>query len=219
MTMLTAKKPKIQQKQYVDQNPVEAITNIGSGVASSLNADLLGKGGSDFWRQVLGTEEGRSEQTGELQEGQELDLGSINKTQEQFANPDITPGIDYKREILRGSEYISKGQTKQLEQQIETIIIELKQLTASSKELEIEFKDIVVEQRVVKPGKYHQSFFEWMIIIIKTARMRVEDASSWLSAMHGKKGKKQQQNYWQMFKKHGTTFGLSNERVVATQTG
>ena len=92
-------------------------------------------------------------------------------------------------------------------------------LAASSKELEIQFKDVVVEQRIVKPGKYHQSFFEWMLIIVKTARMRVEDAGTWLSVMHGKKNKRHSQNYWQMFKKHGTTFGLSNERVVATQTG
>ena len=99
------------------------------------------------------------------------------------------------------------------------IIIELKRLAASSQELEIEFKDVVMTQNVVKPGKYHQGFFEWVLIVIRNARVRVEDAGAWLSVMHGKKGKKQQQNYWQMFKKHGTTFGLSNERVVATQTG
>jgi hypothetical protein len=46
--------------------------------------------------------------------------------------------------------------------------------------------------------------------------MTVEDSGAWLSAMSGKKGKK---TYWSEFKKHGTSFGMSNERSVATQTG
>jgi hypothetical protein len=82
--------------------------------------------------------------------------------------------------------------------------------------LQIEFKEVAIEQRIVNPGKYHTSFFEWVLSAIRIARMKVEDSGAWLSASKGKKAKK---DYWQMFKKHGTTFGLSNERVVATQTG
>jgi hypothetical protein len=55
-----------------------------------------------------------------------------------------------------------------------------------------------------------------MLTVIRGARMKVEDSGAWLSTMQGKKGKK---NYWAMFKKHGTSFGMSNERQVATQTG
>ena len=216
------KKTKQQNKNYVDQNPVEAVTRIGSGVAQSLGADLLRGGANDLWKQMLGeipqTPKSR-EKEGELIEGEEIDLSSTSKNQEHFANPDIAPGIDYRREILRGSERLNAVQTQSIEKQIEMILVELKQLATTSKELEIEFKDVVVEQRIVKPGKYHQSFLEWMVIIIRSARMRVENAGAWISVMHGKKSKKQQQGYWKMFEKHGTTFGLSNERVVATQTG
>src|SRR3989344_5698474 len=72
------------------------------------------------------------------------------------------------------------------------------------------------EQQIVNPGKYHVSFFEWVLLLVRQARMKVEDSSAWLGAFKSKKAKKQ---YWSMFKKHGTTFGLSNERVVSTQTG
>lgn len=207
MQLLSSKKPKTQTNQYVDQNPVEAIRNVGSGATQSF--------ASDFWEQMFGETNppagGEKKQTtsGELAEGQELDLESHS----------VEPGINYRREILHGDDRIVASESHAQKQRIEMIIVELKRLASSSKELEIQFKDVVVEQRITKPGKYHQGFFEWMLIIVRSARMRVEDAGAWLSAMHGKKNKKHSQNYWQMFKKHGTTFGLSNERVVATQTG
>ncbi len=211
------KKLKAQSQQHVDLNPVEAFTRIGGDVASSIGSDVLKAGSSDIWKQILGNYDGDKQQShGDLSVGQEIDLS--NQKRQEFK--DIAPGIDYRRDILYGSEKITKQQTRMLEEQIELLVMELKQLAQASQELQIEFKDVVVTQNVVKPGKYHQNFFEWMLIIIKTARMRVEDAGSWLKEMHGKKGKRQQQkNYWEMFKTHGTTFGLSNERVVATQTG
>ncbi len=218
MNPFATKKAKSQTKQYVDRNPVEAITNIGSGVMQSFGADLLKGGTTDMWNQFLGVEnkkENRHNEAGDLEEGQDLDLMSLEKNKKH----DVAPGIDYRREILYGSEKVASKENQVLIQQIEMIVVELKKLAASSQELQIVFKDVVVTQNVVKPGKYHQSFFEWVLIVVRSARMRVEDAGAWLAVMHGKKSKKQQQNYWHMFKKHGTTFGLSNERVVATQTG
>ena len=45
---------------------------------------------------------------------------------------------------------------------------------------------------------------------------KVEDSGAWLGKVQGKGAKK---GYWGMFKQHGTTFGLSGERSVATQVG
>ncbi len=216
MQLLGSRKPK-QGTQYVDENPVEAIRSIGGGAVKSFATDVVREGAGDFWKQLLGDYEGHKKpSTGDLHEGQDLVL---NKQQETEKHHDLEPGIDYRREILHGSERTASRESHAVRQQIEMIIVELKRLASSSKELEIQFKDIIVEQRIEKPGKYHQSFFEWMLIVIQSARMRIEDAGAWLQAMHSKKGKKHSQNYWQMFKKHGTTFGLSNERVIATQTG
>ncbi|HLD02068.1 MAG TPA: DUF5660 family protein, partial [Patescibacteria group bacterium] len=60
------------------------------------------------------------------------------------------------------------------------------------------------------------NFFEWMLSVIRIARMKVEDSGAWMAALSSKKKGK---GYWQMFKKHGTTFGMSHERNVSTQTG
>ena len=203
---MTDKKVKKQAKQYIDINPVEAIRDIGSGVAGSLADAAKGtfRGGLD---QILGFP---NKTSGDLQEGEELNLG---ETKKQIY---IEPALDYRREILHSEERIRQEDSRIIEVQIREIIVELKKLTGASKELQVQFKEVAVEQLPENPGKYHMAFFEWLLSTIKLARMRVEESANWLSMFSSKKKKRK---YWNMFKKHGTTFGLSNERVVATQTG
>lgn len=215
------KKAQRRKKQFVDQNPVENWKDVPAGVARSFINDVGKAGVSDLWNQLLagGGYEKQSfeQQTGELQEGEELSLAAAKK-QETKAPQEraVEPGIDYRRDVLYGERKIAQENTQVIEAKIQEIVIELKRLTASSKILQAEFKEITVEQRTEKPGKYHLSFFEWMLSVVRNARLKVEDAGAWLAATYAKKAKR---NYWAMFKKHGTTFGLSGERVVATQTG
>ena len=188
--MIFGKKTKTKQsKQYVDQNPIEAVTHIGSGVASSLSRDLLSGGANDFWKQMVGEATPQKQTHGDLQEGQEISLSSEQKDIAK-AMSEIAPGIDYRREILYGTEQLTKKETQILSQQIESIVMELKQLAAASKELETQFKDVVAPQRISKPGKYHQSFFSWILTMVQSARVRIEDAGMWISAMQNKKSKK-----------------------------
>ena len=86
----------------------------------------------------------------------------------------------------------------------------------TSQELQAQFKDVSLIEVPEDPGKYHLTFLEWILDTIRKARLKVEDSGAWLEAFYTKKAKR---GYWNMFKKHGTTFGLSGERVVSTQTG
>lgn len=205
-----AKKTKNQTKQYVDPNPVETFKNMGGAVAQPAGQNVLKESASDFWKQIVGERQALS---GDLQEGQDLQLPKLE------SRVDVEPGIDYRREIIHGDRRLAYGESQQLQTKIQEILVELKKLVSSSQELEIKYREVVVEQRIAKPGKYHESFFTWMLNIIRAARTQIESSGIWLASMHSKKNKKQSQKYWQMFKDHGTTFGLSNERVVATQTG
>lgn len=128
-----------------------------------------------------------------------------------------TAAIDYAGEILHAGERLRRRQENSIETKIEEIKIELKQLIATSKQLQTEFKDVVVEQKPNSVGVYHEAFFDWLLTMIHQVRIRVEDSSSWLQAMQSKSSKKK--GYWSMFKKHGTMFGMSGERAVATQVG
>src|SRR3989344_5629978 len=145
-------------------------------------------------------------------EQKEIDEAIQNEKKPQA----VEAGINYTAEIVHAQRRIAHQENQEMKAQIDQIVFELKHLAKSSTILEAEFREVVVEQRIEKPGKYHVSFFEWMLSVVKSARMRVEDSGAWLALF---KSKKKQRGYWQMFKKHGTSFGLSNERVVSTQTG
>lgn len=194
------KKQKKQAGKYVDLNPVEAIRDLGSSAVDQ----MFGVG--DY------SEKSKNKNaSGDLLEGQEIDL-----SRESTPSSYVEPAYDYRREIIHGETKIQQENSRIIQVQIQEIIIELKKLTSASNELKIEFKDATTAQLPVNAGKYHVSFFEWLLASIRTARMRVEESANWLSMFTSKKKKRQ---YWNMFKKHGTTFGLSNERVVSTQTG
>lgn len=208
-----AKKTK-SQVRYYDENQAEVIKGLGGSIAKSLTEDLAKEGISDLWKQMLGTESGQKKEKtakkGELQPGEELHLQKREQVQR------IEPGIDYAREFIQAEKIIIKKEQNEVKVQIQEILMELRKITKSSKELEIEFKDVTVETMPVNPGKFHLNFFEWVLSQLRRARMRIEDSAHWTSVI---KSKKSQRQYWHLFKKHGTSFGLSGERIVATQVG
>lgn len=213
-------KPKI--KKYGEKNSIETlkneVTGLGEGAVSSVKSDLLQDGMHDFWNQLLQTEKKINDLHGELNEGQELDVASLEGKSKHKV--DIDPGLEYGKEYTRGilhyQEQATRVESHEIKQQVEQIMVELKRLVDTSTVLEAQFQEVATEHVSVKAGKYHLNFFEWMLSVIRSAREKIDDSGAWLQAIASKKGKKQ---YWAMFKKHGTTFGLSNERVVATQTG
>lgn len=203
---MSANTKKKKNKSFFDDNPIEAVRDYGF-------FDQVKPSSNDFFDQLFGRNAYKAEKHhGELSEGEEFDVSALEGQKKH----DVEPGIDYRREILHSESIAATKESREMEQKISEIVAELRQLISASAELQTQFKHVAVEQRIEKPGKYHLNFFEWMLIVIKTARMRVEDSQNWLSMFASKK---KQKGYWQQFKKHGTTFGLSNERVVATQTG
>jgi hypothetical protein len=225
---------KFKPQLNIDQNPIEAVRDtfmsLGSSVVDSVKNDL-GKGIVEdvleqtlSWDKMLGTdvaERAKKTTSGDLVQGQEISLNKKKVDQkaekpQQEKRPHIEAGWDYTGEIIHSERRFAQTENRELSAKISEIIIELKRLTKSSKELEVTFKEITVEQKPVNPGKYHLNFFTWMLATIRSARMKVEDSKNWASLFSAKKVKKE---YWSLFKKHGTSFGLSGERTVATQTG
>lgn len=220
---------KFKPQVNIDQNPIEAVRDtfmsLGSSVVGSVKDDLTKGVMTDLWDQMLGTEIGKGspakQTSGDLTEGQEISLNKKKNDQksekaQEERKPRIEAAIDYTGEIIHAERRINQVQNRELEAKVQEIIIELRKLTKSSKELEVTFRDITVEQVPVKIGKYHLNFFEWMLSTIRSARQRIEDSGNWANVFASKKTKRE---YWSLFKKHGTSFGLSGERIVATQTG
>ena len=197
-------------RQTVDS--IEAIKELPKEVKNTLfdqaGKDLL----SDLWSQMLGAKEAHQTPSkgGDLKPGEEINL-------KQEVKAAVEPAINYAREIIHAEKQVEVEDQRETKARIQEILVEIKKITASSKELAIEFKDVEKLDTIpANAGKYHANFVEWVLSMIVTARKRVESAVSWTNAM---KSKKNQRQYWSLFKKHGTSFGLSGERVVATQVG
>ncbi len=213
---MKTKTQKQKHQNLVDQNPIEILKGVGSSVVDSVVDDFGKKSINSLWEQLLGAQNPQEEDqtSGDLEEGKIIDFSKKKREKEFLGN--VEPGLDYRREIIDITRRADRENTQILNAKISEILAELKKITAASAEIAIEFKEITVEQRIEQPGEYHVTFFQWMLSLVKSARQKIEDSSAWLSVM---KSKKSQRQYWNMFKKHGTTFGLSNERVIATQAG
>jgi len=214
---MTGKKAKQFDKNSIEavRNPFEDVVGI-KNLPREMVKQTVGeskKMASGFIEQLLGINGFKS--SGEMTPGQEIDL-SVKREKKEKVEKRVEAGIDYISEILHGEKRISRHEQAELNQRIDQLLGELHKLAQSSKSLEVEFKQVVVEQRPVMAGKYHVNFFEWLLSVVRAARIKVEESSSWLGAISGKKSKK---DYWGMAKKHGTSFSLSGERVVATQVG
>jgi hypothetical protein len=215
-------------------NPIETASNPDRGyvrselskTANSVKDQLTGTG-QDFISQLLGMDFGESEPQGkmggEMKAGEAIDFSTKRKSEKAQAKlqkperrSEILGGIDYRSEVIHGSERLSKHEASELDSRIQDILHELKRLIGSSSILKAEFAEISVVDKPLEAGKYYVNFFEWLLIEIKKIRMKVEDAGAWISVM---KSKKSLRKYGNMARKHGTSFTLANERTPATQTG
>lgn len=215
-------KPQKQKKPIRNwESPVEALKDFPGAVAQTAkdeSKNLM----RDAWNQFLSLEQDVQKLSGDLKAGESLDITQVEQTQiQEPAYPELErytqPGIDYHREFTAVRETrVVKEDTRQLQIRIDQILVELRKLTSSSQELAVQFEEVTMQEAPVDAGTYHLNFFEWVFSVIQKARERIEESQTWLSMF---KSKKKEKGYWNMFKKHGTTFGLSGERVVATQTG
>jgi len=203
-------------KQWNNANPLEAFKDIASDLRRGLTEDLLKGTASDFLsetEELLGLRP-RKRISGTLSPKETLDLTALEaKREDQEIRPE---------QIFRPQpeNFIFLQKEESIEQEIEFLLSEIKKeikrFDKATQKLESETTKVIIEEIPPNPGIYHINFFEWLLGLLKNIRQKVEDASVWLSVLQSRKTKK---GYWSMFKKQGTSFGLSSERVVATQTG
>ncbi|OGG08526.1 hypothetical protein A2154_04500 [Candidatus Gottesmanbacteria bacterium RBG_16_43_7] len=190
------KPPKKVQTQF-NTNVLEALKDLGSGVGKSMARDVTGPMANDMLASLFGTP---LKSSGELRPNQEVNIGQ-EQTYPQAPRAEI-----YRQPVADIVE-------RDLERQIASIRQELSQLIASVKKLDTQIEKAVSETPV-EPGVYHLNFFERLKNMILLLRQQVDNSSSWLAMFTTRK--KRRMGYWGMYKKHGTTFGLSSERNIAT---
>lgn len=190
------KKPVIP----VSDSVIESFRSVGSDVGKTLAKDVAGAIPQDVLSSLLGQQ---IPQKGELRMNQEIIFSS-----EESPSPTM-PSIEKPKSPI--VTLVEKG----IEQKIDAVRQDLKALAQSTKLFNSEVERAVSETPI-NPGIYHENYFEQLRSFIILMKTKIDDGRMWLQMWVSKK---QKQGFWGMYKKHGTKFGLSSERTVATQAG
>lgn len=206
---------KKKQKSTVNRNIIEAAKNIGSDVVQQVNTELVGGIAKSFTEQIGLTPRTSNQTSGEI------NLSSITNTGASSGEINLNktparPGIQHESNVITETAILIQKENAENQREIKQILEELKMLAVSVKSFEQEVAKVTLEAPPKNAGVYHKNFFEWVIKIIRDLRKKVNEGNTWLQVFHSKKKKR---GYWQMFKKHGTSFALSDERGIATSTG
>lgn len=213
-------------QQNFFQDSFETSGNEVVQQAKSLSKDAIRSMWEDFFKssakqtlpdQLLSTRSESSptvQQEAILQEGQEFSLIQSPEKKRVVT----TEHREYVRSLERPET--SKTQEAETNQRVELLQMEIKKLIKASKEMEMAFKHVSQQVTVTSSSetgsRYEINFLEWVLLTVRNARIRVEEGKNWLALFASKKG---QQQYWSQASKKGTSFMLSSERTVATQTG
>lgn len=214
-TLGATRKAPIKPKQHRNEGFIESLMGIGSTAFDSFKDDLIKPGATDIKTQIAGGEvhpKNSSHESGDLSEGAELDLAQIKQEVHKITEQ----GQDYVREIIHAGKNMGAENSREIQVKIQEILIEIKQLAKSAKEVQAQVEIISIEQTTQDKGAYHVSFLEQMLSFLRDARLNVDDSLAWFKALRSKKAARQ---YGALAKKHGASFMLSNERSAVTQTG
>lgn len=208
---------KLKKKPFISaDNPVEQLKDFGVGAVREVGAVP-----TDIFNTAL-EQIGLKPQRKQPLSG-EIELSSgVHKTNQEVDKKEIS--IDRKisqlQSVQRAEKEVFNAKQKVVEEQISKLLSELamevKKLETQTAELGRDVAKVTVESRPTKSGIYHLNFLDMVIVMLRDLRKRVGESRQWL-ALSTKK--KQQKGYWQMFKKHGTTFAMSEERAIASANG
>lgn len=190
---------KKKQPSHSQDTILEQLRDVGGSAVKSVKSDLVGGVASGVLSELF------SAKKKDLKPGEEVVIP-----------PQESPKLVF--ESKKPEMILFTAQEQKLAREVEALQEELKKTVEELKELNSAVTEVekAVAQAPVKPGKYHLSFFSRLRAILRLFRQQVSESRLWLEASFAKKRKR---SYWAMFKKHGTTFGLSSERVIATQAG
>jgi len=191
--------PKKKPQLYTNDNILESLRSVGNTVTK----DIVTKGASDVLNSIF---RGPIQSSGELKPNQAIEFS--------FGKQEAPVRAEPTRNIAKEMTSVSRVD-EETKQKIEALRKELKALSETVKSLNQDVRKTILEAPV-EAGIYHMNFYDQLRIYIQALRLQIEDSRTWLAAT-GSKNKKQ--GYWGKYKKHGTTFGLSGERQIATSAG
>lgn len=195
------------------QNVLESLKDLGT---SSVNqtGDLLKSTSEDFFKELMGLEVTQPKRSGDINPGESLDMKeAMNGTAEE--NRILKAQISMERKLSADEKTLGERKMQELRVQLQAITVEIGKVAASTQNLATETQVAMIEAPAV-PGVYHVIYFEKILTFLQSFRKKIDDATLWLSASNKRAEKK---NYWNMYKKKGSSFLLSPDHYLQRSAG
>jgi len=206
-------KPK-DPKTVKSTNILETLRDIGGDTVDSFKRDVLSDTSKDIIEQVFGHYPKTRKYSGEIAPGESLELKELYSGKHE-ENLKLKKQISLERKLGEEERRRSTIRTNELRVQLQALVQELLTLAKSTQGLGKEV-EIATMQAPAQPGIYHIVFFEKLLDFVKSFRKRIDSASVWLQSSNKRAEKR---NYWNMYKKKGSSFLLSPDHYLSRSAG
>ena len=203
---------KIRQK-ITKQNVLESLKDLGTGAVGQ-TGDLLKSTSEDFFRELMGVQRMQVKRSGEIGAGESLQMGEVLSGREE-ENKKLRMQIGLERQLSADEKRVSQSKTNELKVQLQALISEVQKVAASTGNLAKQ-TEIAAIQAPAQPGIYHIVFFQNILEFLQSFRKKIDLAATWLQSSNKRAEKK---NYWNMYKKKGSSFLLSPDHYLQRSAG
>ncbi|TSC90330.1 MAG: Uncharacterized protein G01um10145_2 [Microgenomates group bacterium Gr01-1014_5] len=209
----TTKKSKT--KTPASDSILEALRDIGGGMASSVKKDVFEGISQDFFNQAFGYEKKPRQASGDLAPGQSIEFDQVLEEQKE-ENKVLRSQLAYEQSLRHQEQTLVSQQSQELKVQIQALAGEVTQLAKTTQGLARETQ-IAAMQAPANPGVYHVNFFEKLRSYIVSFRRKIENASLWMQSYNTRSAKKK--GFWGQVGKSGAKRLLSNEDYIQRSAG
>lgn len=204
---------KKNQSRITRQNVLESLKDIGGNVGSQAE-DLLKNTSEDFFKELLGIPHAQPKRSGELSPGDSLSMNEVLSGKEE-ENRHLKAQISLERQLASDEKRLSQEKANQLRVQLQALTSEVVKVAKSTQGL-AEATEIAMIQAPANPGIYHVRFFEKLLEFLVSFRKKIDLAATWLQSSNKRAEKK---NYWNMYKKKGSSFLLAPDHYLQRSAG
>jgi hypothetical protein len=209
---MTDQKKKFQQ-MITKQNVLESLKDLGTGTTTQAG-DLLKNTSEDFFRELMGMSLPQVKRSGEINPGESLQMSEVlSGTEEE--NKKLKAQISLERQLSADEKKVSSENMQTLRVQLQALMQEVQSVAASTQNL-AEATKVAIMTAPVEPGPYHIAFFQNILEFLVSFRKKIDLAATWLQSSNKRAEKK---NYWNMYKKKGSSFLLSPDHYLSRSAG
>lgn len=204
---------KKAQALITKQNVLESLKDLGSGTVSQ-TGDLLKDTSEDFFRELMGFTPPPVKRSGEISPGQSLEMSQVLSGKEE-ENKKLRAQISLERRLSGDEKRVNTEKSNELKVQLQALMQEVQKVAQSTENL-AEVTQVAIMSAPAEPGIYHVLFFQNVLEFLQSFRKKIDLAATWLQTSNKRAEKK---NYWNTYKKKGSSFLLSPDHYLSRSAG